>query len=551
MNFKKKLFIEGFIVDVLQKKIFPGRVTIKNGSIISITPEKEVPNQYLMPGLVDAHVHVESSMLTPGSFAGLAVKSGTVAVVSDPHEIANVLGMEGIDFMIEEGKKVPLKFYFGAPSCVPATPFETTGNRIGTKEIEELLERDEINYLSEMMNFPGVIHRENEVMEKITLAKKAKKRIDGHAPGLSGEDLKEYISAGISTDHECTGEQEAREKLAGGMKILIREGSAAKDMHSLVKLVDEFPDDIMLCTDDIHPDDLLAGHINRLLQKGIKSGSDLFNLLRAAIINPKHHYHLKVGMLQIGDPADIIVVKDLISFEVIRTIIDGKVVYEDGRVLFAPKTTAKPNFFTQNFITEKALVVHAGQRSMKVIVAKDGELITAKESIDPVVKNGLVMTDPTNDLLKICVQNRYKKAKPAIGYIRGMGLKAGAIASSIAHDSHNIIGVGASDAELAKAMNRINKIKGGIAVIQGDREEWLELPVGGIMTNEDGRVVAQKYSQLSRLVKKMGSTLKAPFMTLSFMALLVIPELKIGDKGLFDVETFKPVSLFNDEQGDE
>jgi len=551
MNSKKSFFIEGFIVDVLKKTIFPGRITIENGRIAEVKPQKQVPNHYLLPGLVDAHVHVESSMLTPGSFAQLAVKSGTVAVVSDPHEIANVLGIAGVNFMIEEGKKVPLKFYFGAPSCVPATPFETTGNKIGTKEIGRLMKRKEIHYLSEMMNFPGVIHRDKEIMEKIALAKAANKKIDGHAPGLTGDDLNAYIAAGITTDHECTSEKEAIEKLEKGMRILIREGSAAKDMDSLLALVDQFPDDIMLCTDDIHPDDLANGHINRLLKKGVQSGADLFNLLRAATLNPKNHYNLQVGLLQVNDPADLIVVEDITSFNVMKTIVDGQIVYENGTVLFAHKTRSTPNLFIQNFVTAKDLAVRAGKGNMKVIVARDGELITGKETIEPTVENGFVVTDPVNDLLKIGVQNRYKQTKPAIGFIRGMGLSTGAIASSIAHDSHNVIGVGATDAELARALNLINELKGGIAVIRGERAEWLELPVGGIMSNENGLMIAEKYVQLNRLVKGMGSHLKAPFMTLSFMALLVIPELKIGDQGLFDVRTFSPVTLFENESSSE
>ncbi len=551
MNSKKSFFIEGFIVDVLKKTILPGRITIENGRIADVKTQKKVPHHYLLPGLVDAHVHVESSMLTPGSFAQLAVKSGTVAVVSDPHEIANVLGIAGVNFMIEEGKKVPLKFYFGAPSCVPATPFETTGNKIGTKEIGRLMKRKEIHYLSEMMNFPGVIHRDKEIMEKIALAKAANKKIDGHAPGLTGDDLNAYIAAGITTDHECTSEKEAIEKLEKGMRILIREGSAAKNMDSLIALVDQFPDDIMLCTDDIHPDDLANGHINRLLKKGVQNGADLFNLLRAATLNPKNHYDLQVGLLQMNDPADLIVVEDLSSFNVMKTIVDGQIVYENGTVLFAHKTHSTPNVFIQNFVTAKDLEVRAGKGNMKVIVARDGELITGKEIIEPTVENGFVMTDPVNDLLKIGVQNRYKQTKPAIGFIRGMGLSTGAIASSIAHDSHNVIGVGATDAELARALNLINELKGGIAVIRGERAEWLELPVGGIMSNENGHMIAEKYVHLNRLVKGMGSNLKAPFMTLSFMALLVIPELKIGDQGLFDVRTFSPVTLFEKESSSE
>lgn len=546
MNVNNPISVEGFVVDVLKKIIFPGRIVIRNGRIADIIQKEKVPKQYLIPGLVDAHVHVESSMLAPGGFAQLAVQGGTVAVVSDPHEIANVLGMKGVDFMIREGGKVPMKFCFGAPSCVPATPFETAGNKIGPDEIKQLMKREEIQFLSEVMNFPGVIQGEKEIMRKIEIAKKAGKRIDGHAPGLSGEDLVKYIAAGITTDHECTSEKEAVEKIKKGMKILIREGSAARNMKSLIKLVDKYPDEVMLCTDDIHPDDLAKGHINRLLQKGIEQGADLYNLLRAATVNPKNHYNLQVGLLKIDDPADLVVVKDLNAFEVLKTLINGRVVYDGGSVLFPKDTRTTPNLFFQNFLEEKDLATPAGKGKMRIIVARDGELITGEESRKPTVEEGWVVTDPGQDLLKIIVQNRYMKSNPAIGFIRGMGLSKGAIASSIAHDSHNIIGVGVTDRELARALNIINEMKGGIAVVNEEQEDWLALPVGGIMTNENGHRVAEKYVELNRLVREMGSSLKAPFMTLSFMALLVIPELKIGDRGLFDVKAFTPVSLFEE-----
>lgn len=548
MKTSNNYFVEGNIVDIHEKKIFPGRVTISDGKITSISTQSNVPEQYILPGFVDAHVHVESSMLTPGSFAEMAVKSGTVAVVADPHEIANILGLKGVDFMIKDGKDVPLKFYFGAPSCVPATPFESSGATIGSAEIEQLLENDEIHFLSEMMNFPGVVGRDKEVMEKIDLAKRMNKKIDGHAPGLSGSELKKYIEAGITTDHECATIVEAKEKLAQGMKILIREGSAAKDFDNLFELIDQYPDDIMLCTDDIHPDDLEKGHINLLVREGVKKGANLFNILRAVTLNPQNHYGMKVGLLQKGDPADLIIVKNLESFDIQQTIIDGKIVYNNKKVLFSKKNKKPINIFIKNNLQSEDLIIQEKKGKIKIIIAKDGELITQKKEIIPKVENNKVITDPKNDILKIVVLNRYKKSKPSLGFIEGFGLKSGAIASSIAHDSHNVIGIGVTDKELARAVNIINDNKGGIAVVKGDKAEWLKLPVGGIMTNENGSRVAEKYKKLNGVVYEMGSELQAPFMTMSFMALLVIPKLKISDISLFDVEEFKPVNLFETDE---
>ena len=545
MKTKKNIFVEGNVVDIIGRKIYPARVIIQSGIIERIEPRKNVPQQYILPGLVDAHVHIESSMLTPGRFAEMAVRCGTVAVVADPHEIANIMGMEGIKFMIDEGKRVPLAFYFGAPPCVPATPFETTGSVINVKDIENLIGSKDIYFLAEMMNYPGVINEEKEIMEKINLAKKKKKKIDGHAPGLTGKNLIKYIKAGITTDHECSNIYEAKEKIEQGMKVLIREGSAAKNLDELIELVDKYPNNIMFCTDDIHPDDLKKGHINRVIKRGREKGADLFNLIAAATVNPQKHYGIKQSSLQEHESADLIVVKNLDSFEVIKTIICGNVVFENGKVLFSSKSHLTPNKFIQNHLSQEDLVVFAGKGEMKVIVAKDNELMTGMERIKPKLNGNIVLTDPDNDLLKICVLNRYKKSTPAIGFIRGIGISHGAIASSIAHDSHNIIGVGTTDEELTRAINHISEMKGGIVVVRGEKIEYIDLPVGGIMTNEEGLTVAAKYETLSNLAKKLGSPLKAPFMTLSFMALLVIPELKISDKGLFDVKQFQPVKLFD------
>ncbi|MEI6885814.1 MAG: adenine deaminase [Bacteroidota bacterium] len=541
---RKNFSVSGNIVDVVGKRIFKGTVIVENGIIRKITEGQCVEEYYILPGLIDSHIHIESSMLIPSEFARLAVVHGTVATVSDPHEIANVLGVPGIKFMIENGRKVPFKFNFGASCCVPATPFETAGASLGLKEIEELLSMKEIRYLSEMMNFPGVLFDDPEVLAKIELARKHGKPVDGHAPGLMGADAEKYIKAGISTDHECFTKEEALEKIRYGMKVLIREGSAAKNFEALHTLVDEFPDMIMFCSDDKHPDDLAEGHINEIIKRALSMGLDLFNVLRACTYNPVMHYKLEAGLLREGDQADFILVDNLKSFNVLATYIDGVLVAENGKTLISQFAEKPFNNFVAGKLGEDSIRVRAQDGKIRVQEAYDGQLITGDLELDPATSSGNVVSDPERDILKLIVQNRYAESFPAVGFIRGLGIKRGAIASSVSHDSHNIVAAGTDDESIIRAINLIIKNKGGISVVDRDMEAVLGLPFAGIMTVEDGYLVADKYRIMTSKVKQLGSHLKAPFMTLSFMALLVIPNLKLSDKGLFSGKKFAFTDLF-------
>lgn len=532
--------IKGVILDPLNRKKFNGAIEINDGIITQIHNTGEsVPQQYILPGFVDSHIHIESSMLVPSEFSRLAVRHGTIATVSDPHEIANVCGIQGVNFMINNGEKVPFKFFFGAPSCVPATPFETSGAALDSQDVDKLLERDDILYLAEMMNWPGVLSSDKEVMAKIRSAQKRGKPVDGHAPGLKGERARAYAKAGISTDHECTTKEEALDKLQAGMKIAIREGSAAKNYEALISLLGEYPEKIMFCSDDKHPDDLLFGHINELAARSLQRGFELFDTLRACSVNPVTHYKLPVGLLQLNDPADFIVVKDLDTMQVSETWINGECVYKN-RTVHIPHVAFEPiNNFVMNETRPSDFVFESDESEQPVIIAHDGELITGMEYESLPVKDGNVQPDPNRDILKITVVNRYQKAKPSVGFIKNFGLRKGAFASSVAHDSHNIIAIGTSDKFLSDVVNMIMKSEGGIAAVDDERKEILPLPVGGIMSDQPGEIAASKYERLSFMVKEMGSTITSPFMLISFMALLVIPRLKISDKGLFDGETFE------------
>ena len=534
--------ISGRLVRIATKAIESSTVTIVDGRIAAVTPyagagADSLP--YLLPGFVDAHVHVESSMLVPSEFARLAVVHGTVGTISDPHEIGNVCGVAGVDYMIDNGRAVPFKFYFGAPSCVPATSFETAGAVISVEDVDHLLQRKEIVYLTEMMNFPGVLHGDPEVLQKIALAKKYGKVIDGHAPGLRGAAAKQYIDAGISTDHECFTKEEALDKLQHGMKILIREGSAARNFDALIDLLHDHEDLMMFCSDDKHPDSLVEGHINVLCARAVAKGIDVFKVLKAACLNPVQHYGMKVGQLQVADPADFILVKDLVHFEVLQTWIDGQQVAEKGKSLIqAPKAGLINQFHCTPKRPEDLAVLFQQEESIPVIEALDGQLITNRLQLPPKVAGGHIVPDLENDVLKITVVNRYKQAPVATAFIKNFGLKRGAIASSVAHDSHNIVAVGADDESLARAVNAVIASKGGVSCIDGSNEYVLPLPVAGLMSTEDGYVVAEKYAAIDQAAKRLGSPLGAPFMTLSFMALLVIPHLKLSDLGLFDGDTF-------------
>ncbi|GAB3198111.1 adenine deaminase [Pontibacter aydingkolensis] len=537
--------VSGHIIDIQQQDIYTGTVHVSNGRISKIVREATDANNYILPGFVDAHVHVESSMLVPSEFARLAVPHGTVATVSDPHEIGNVLGLEGVEYMIENGNKVPFKFYFGAPSCVPATPFETAGAEITAADIEKLFQRDEVKYLAEMMNWPGVLNRDPDVMKKIALAQKYNKAVDGHAPGLRGEQAAQYAAAGITTDHECFTAEEALNKLAVGMKILIREGSAAKNFEALIPLLPEHYQNIMFCSDDKHPDNLVEGHINLLVKRALAKGNDLFHVLRAACVNPVLHYKLDVGLLCEGDPADFILIDNPESFNIKATYINGQLVAEQGKskIEFTPSEEIN-NFDTDEKAAEQFKVAAADATKIRVIEAYDGQLITKEVWAEAKIENGFIEGDVEKDVLKLAVVNRYENTIPAVAFIKNVGLKEGAIASSVGHDSHNIIAVGVDDESLARAVNLIIQAKGGVAAVGLGREELLPLPVAGIMSAQDGYKVAEAYSAIDKMSKEMGSKLESPFMTLSFMALLVIPSLKLSDKGLFngDVFQFVPVA---------
>ncbi len=536
--------ISGQYVDILKKHIYPATITVQYGIIQSIEPDINATLHYLLPGFIDAHVHIESSMLIPSSFARLAVTHGTIGTISDPHEIANVCGMEGVQYMIDNGKKVPFHFFFGAPSCVPATIFETAGAAINSEDVKILLANPDIYYLSEMMNFPGVLFKDDEVMKKIAAAHKVGKPVDGHAPGLRGDEAKKYIEAGISTDHECFTIEEALDKLANGMKILIREGSAAKNFEALYELIEDHPTMTMLCSDDKHPDSLLEGHINTLCARAVAKGIDPFKVLRAACINPVNHYQLPTGKMQIGDVANFIVVEDLISFNVKQTYIKGELVAENGISFIKEVKENAINTFDAASIKEEdiAISIHdypTQNGNIAVIEAIDGQLITSKLWLSPLIEGNYLVSNTKQDVLKMVVYNRYYAAPPKIAFIKNFGFKHGAIASTVAHDSHNIIAVGVSDADIIKAINLVIEEQGGISCVNEKQNKVMGLQVAGLMSLEDPYKVAADYTEIDKMAKGLGSSLGSPFMTLSFMALLVIPHLKLSDKGLFDGDAFK------------
>jgi adenine deaminase len=530
--------VRGNLVDIPAHSIRPVEVSVADGHIERITDIKGPVDGYLLPGFIDAHVHVESSMLIPSEFARLAVTHGTVATISDPHEIANVLGVEGVDYMIRNGEQVPFHFFFGAPSCVPATTFETAGATIDAEQVGQLLERPEIVYLSEMMNFPGVLNGDPEVLKKIAHAQRLGKPVDGHAPGLRGEQAERYIKAGISTDHECFTAEEALDKLHHGMWVQIREGSAAKNFEALHGLLHEHWERMMLCSDDKHPDSLVLGHLNVVCARAVGAGINVFKVLQAACLNPIAHYKLPVGQLRPGDPADFIVVQDLVTFKATKTFIRGQLVAENGKSNIARVKASAPNNFNCTPKRPADFRVPATQSDLLVIEPYDGQLITGKVSMPPTVAGNDCVADPSRDLLKIAVVNRYADAPVALGWITNLGLKRGALASCVAHDSHNIVAVGTNDEDLCAAVNVVIAAQGGVSLADGPVQMTLALPVAGIMSDADAYDVARDYSAIDRAAKELGCTMAAPYMTLSFMALLVIPHLKLSDLGLFDGDSF-------------
>ncbi len=530
--------IQGQIVDIRNKRIYSGEVSLANGKIVALTEKEHNVKDYILPGFIDAHIHIESSMLVPSEFAKIAVLHGTVATISDPHEIANVLGKDGVYYMIDNGKKVPFKFHFGAPSCVPATFFETAGAVIDSEQIKELMAHPDIYYLAEMMNYPGVLFDDEEVLKKIAWAKHFGKPVDGHAPGLRGEPIRKYISAGISTDHECFTYEEAAEKLSLGMKILIREGSAAKNFDALIDLLPDNYQNMMFCSDDKHPDDLILGHINQLCARAVAKGIDVFKVLQAACLNPVHHYNMNVGTLQVNEAADFIIVEDLTHFKLKQTYINGELVAEEGKSFIKHVDFDKPNNFNTAAKTVQDFELPSTAKTIRVIEALEGQLITNEIHHAAFLENGKLVANVADDILKMAVVNRYANTPPAIGFIKNFGLKKGAIASSVAHDCHNIVVVGTSDDEIVNAVNLIIANTGGICAVNGTSTKALALPVAGIMSDQDGWEAGHRYQEIDAMAKELGSTLKAPFMTLSFMALLVIPDLKLSDKGLFSGKSF-------------
>ena len=537
--------ISGYVVDVVAKTIIKAKVEIESGKIKSIIPSENVDNQYIIPGFVDAHIHIESSMMLPAEFARYSVVHGTVACVCDPHEMANVCGVAGIDYMIENSRRSPMKFFFGAPSCVPSTSFEAAGTHLDARRVDELLQRDDIYFLAEMMNFPGVIHHNKQVWAKLEAAKRLGKPIDGHAPELKGADLEAYAAGGITTDHECMTIAEAEAKIALGMTVQIREGSAAKNFDDLLPLLEKYPDKIMFCSDDKHPDDLLKnGHINTLARRAVAAGFDPVDVLRICSYTPVKHYGLNVGLLQEGDDADFVVVTDLQSFDVQSTFIKGVRVSDGKSPLFERFVPDELiNRFEALPIVVDDLYVKDNGGLLRVIDVEDGQLYTKEIRVKPKVEDGNLVSDVENDVLKMVVYNRYAPSKPAVGFIHGIGLKKGAMASTVAHDSHNIVAVGTSDAEICSAINKIIETEGGILATSNGDVKALELPVGGLLSDQPGSEIARLYEEVDAYAKELGTTLRAPFMTIAFMSLLVIPEIKLGDKGLFDGRSFQFISL--------
>lgn len=537
--------ISGHIVDVVARIIFDGIIYVENEKISKIVRSDLVDNQYIIPGFVDAHIHIESSMMLPAEFARYSVIHGTVACVCDPHEIANVCGISGVDYMIKNGKASPMKFYFGAPSCVPATSFDSAGAILDACDVDALLQRDDIYFLAEMMNYTGVIENDEQVHLKLKSAQKQNKPIDGHAPELTGKGLLAYVAGGISTDHECMTVAEAEAKIALGMKIQIREGSAAKNFDDLLPLLQKYTDEIMFCSDDKHPDDLIKnGHINQLARRAVAKGYNPVDVLRICSFNPVKHYKLDVGLIQENDDADFLVVNNLEDFEIRQTYIRGQKVAENNLPLF-PRFVAADliNNFTAVKITEDDVRVSPTADKLKVILVDDGQLFTHSILVPPKIKNDNLISDIENDVLKLVVYNRYKPSQPAIGFIKNIGLKSGALASTVSHDSHNIVAVGTSDREIVSAINHLIDSKGGILACKNENVRLLPLPVGGLMSEKEGDEIARTYEEIDAMVKVLGSPLHAPFMTVAFMSLLVIPKLKLSDKGLFDGWTYSFTEL--------
>lgn len=538
--------INGNIVDIIKNKIYPGIITVKNKKIINIKKVKRAFNNYILPGLVDAHIHIESSMLCPSRFAETVAPFGTVATVSDPHEIANVLGLKGVEYMIKDARTTPLKIFFTAPSCVPATSFETSGATIDAKKIKKLLQKPEIIALGEMMDSPGVILEKEEVIEKIKIAKKLNKPIDGHCPTLSGKELKKYVSSGISTEHEAASIPEAKEKIKAGMKIMIRVGSSANQLEDLIGLAKNGYKEGMFVSDDRHPEDLKKGHVNLILKKAVALGVDPLLAIRMVTLNPVKHYGLGLGLIQKNDPADFIIVNNLKSFSVLESYINGKLIAKNGQALFKARPKKINSSLKLKIKKSDDFIIESGKDArVRVIEAHEGKIVTSEIRRKLKTKNNDLIPDIKNDILKIANCSRYGNNNIGLGFITGFGLKKGAIASSVSHDSHNIIVIGTDNKNMAKAVNQVIKMNGGLAVVDNKKIIKLKLPIAGLMSGEPVGKIVKGLNELHKKTKGLGCHLSSPFMTMSFMALLVVPELKLSDRGLFDGNNFMFTDLIS------
>jgi len=537
----------GKIVDIHNKRVFSGEITYDENGIKSVVEHCDADyTNFIMPGFVDSHIHIESTMMSPNEFARNVVKNGTVAVVADPHEIANVCGVAGVEYMVENSKNTPFKFYYGVPSCVPATSYEICGGEINSSDVDKMLASGDYKFLGEFMNVPGIINNDKECISKTEITKKYNLPIDGHAPGVSGDDLKKYVAAGISTDHEFFSFENSVEKIKSGIKIQIREGSASKDFEDLYELIDMFPNDVMMCTDDSHPKDLLElGHIDKIVKRAVNKNLNIFNILKTACINPVEHYNLEVGLLREGDKSDFIIVEDLKKFKVLKTVIDGEIVFENGESNIKPAAiNLINNFNVEKISVEDIKVKNVEGKKLKVINVVDGTLVSDKILVDASTENGEVISDLDSDILKIVLHNRYTNMPVQVGFIKGFGLKKGAFASSVSHDSHNILAIGTNDNDIVSVVNKIVEAKGGLAVSCQDMSDILELPIAGLMSDKDINTISDSYSRLKYKLKEFDCTLDSPFMTMAFMSLIVIPELKLGSRGLFEFSKFEFVDLF-------
>lgn len=541
------MIIKGNILNVFTDEIYPGEIKINNGIIESIREVDQYFPDIIVPGFIDSHIHIESSRLTPSRFAEVALRHGTTAVVCDPHEIGNVMGLEGIEYMVNDAKYAPLKFFFTAPSCVPATNYETNGATISADIIDSLLRRDEFVALSEVMNYTGVVNGDKDLIDKINVAKKYNKKIDGHAPLLTGPDLQKYVKYGISTEHECVTKAEALEKKRLGLKIMIREGS---ESHMLEKLVNT-PTDFIV-TDDLEPDDLVKGHMNIRLRKAVDLGMDPFEAIRKVTLNPAEHYGLNCGSISPGKSADLVFIDNLDDFRVKRVVVNGNTIFKKQKLLYRAKplpldSTLHINHKNAEDFDLKANNPNKKSANVNVIRVIPESIVTKKSTAKLTIDRGKIIPSVFEDILKISVVERYGGNTISNAFISGFGLKNGAIASSVSHDSHNLIVIGTNSEYMAEATNKIIDNNGGIVAISNQEQIELPLPIAGLMSDRSVLEVAKQTEALNDLVNRMGCPLENPFTIMSFMALPVVDEIKITNKGLFDVSENKFIDVINHE----